>query len=902
MVLEELRAHAEPDAAVVSETARSFLGRRFDFAEPADSDARPARGRQLLGYQQHRFGVGGHPGPFVGRDQELGILRTRWRDAVQGRGQIVALVGEPGIGKSRLLFEFRRALGDEPLTYLEGRGESYGAGIPYLPVIELLKVHFGIGERDDPPATGDKVTGRFAPWGEAIAADASPFLVLLSAPGADPEWQELEPAQRRQRTLDALTRFVLSLSQAQPVMLAIEDLHWIDAETQAFLDRLVVSLPAARVLVLVSYRPEYGHTWGGKSSYTQLRLDPLATASAEELARSLVGADAALQPLTRLLVERTEGNPFFLEESIRTLIETRGLVAERGAYRPGPDVHALEVPPTVRAVLAARIDRLPPEDRQLLQAAAVIGKDVPFALLRAIADVPEPMLQRMLTSLQSAEFLHPTRILPEIEYTFKHALTHDVAYEALHPDRQRALHGRILDAIEKLCADRLTEQVERLAHHAVRGAIWDRAARYLRRAGEKAVARSANREAMALFEQALAALQQLPESPETLSEALNIRIALGPCNGWVHGQAAREYEASHLAARELCLRLDDRPRLFSALWGLWHVSFNRGLYRDARGLAEGLLSLARELGDPVLVLEAHHSLWSSLYGSGDLEAAELHTREGLAQYDSQRHRAYAAVYGGHDTGVCCLNFAALTAWARGYPDRALRYTQNALQLAGQLSHAQSMALALYYAAVVHYHRREHQATVEKAGAALDTAVVHGHRFSADRSAFLARLGLEGTLEESDLTQLHQTARPPWWRWDHTFGFCLLAEAYARAGLPDKGLEVLAEIPEHALETPFGPDVYRCRGELLLGRGDTDPSGAETCFRSAIELARRGGHRSLELRATTSLSRLLAQRGRRDEGRQALGKVYGWFTEGFDTGDLRVARTLLDSLERPGAGA
>jgi len=274
MVLEELRARAEPDAIVVSETARSFLGRRFDFAEPADGDTRPTGGCRLLGYQPHRFGVGGHPGPFVGRDQELGILRSRWQDAVQGRGQLVALVGEPGIGKSRLLFEFRRARGDEPLTYLEGRGESYGAGIPYLPVIELLKVHFGIDERDDPLAIGDKVTGRLRALGQAIAADASPFLVLLGAPGGDREWQELEPAQRRQRTLDALTRFVLSLGQAQPVMLAIEDLHWIDAETQALLDRLVVSLPAARVLVLVSYRPEYGHAWGGKSSYTQLRLDP----------------------------------------------------------------------------------------------------------------------------------------------------------------------------------------------------------------------------------------------------------------------------------------------------------------------------------------------------------------------------------------------------------------------------------------------------------------------------------------------------------------------------------------------------------------------------------------------------------------------------------------------------
>jgi two-component system, NtrC family, response regulator AtoC len=305
-VLEELRAHAGPDTVVVSETARSLLGRRFDFTEPPGGEVAPTSGRRLLGYQQRRFGVGGLPGAFVGRDHELGMLRTRWQGALQGRGQLVALVGEPGIGKSRLLFEFHQALGDESLTYLEGRCESYGGGIPYLPVIEFLKGHFGIGERDDPSATSAKVTAQLHALDKALASDASPFLALLGAPGVDPTWRALEPVQRRQRTLDALTRFVLCLSQPQPALLAIEDLHWIDTETQAFLDRLVVSLPAARLLVLVSYRPEYGHTWGSKSCYTQLRLDSLAPATAEDLARSLVGADVALRPLTRLLVEQAK--------------------------------------------------------------------------------------------------------------------------------------------------------------------------------------------------------------------------------------------------------------------------------------------------------------------------------------------------------------------------------------------------------------------------------------------------------------------------------------------------------------------------------------------------------------------------------------------------------------------
>jgi tetratricopeptide (TPR) repeat protein len=259
----------------------------------------------------------------------------------------------------------------------------------------------------------------------------------------------------------------------------------------------------------------------------------------------------------------------------------------------------------------------------------------------------------------------------------------------------------------------------------------------------------------------------------------------------------------------------------------------------------------------------------------------------------QRHRVYASIYGGHDTGVCCLNFAALTAWTRGYPDRALRYTQEALRLAGQISQPYSRNLALYYAAWVHCQRREHQAAVDKAKAAVANATTHGLR--SDRAALLAHLGHDGVLEEAELARLHQIARPPWWLWTHTFVFCLLAEGYGRAGLPEKGLAVMAEIPEQALETVYGAEVHRCRGELLLRQGDTHTSEAETCFRSAVEFARHGGCRSLELRAATSLSRLLAQLGRREEARQILSEVYGWFTEGFDTSDLRGARTLLDEL-------
>jgi tetratricopeptide (TPR) repeat protein len=828
---------------------------------------------------------------FVGRDVEIEHIRRALALAREGRGQLVAIVGEPGVGKSRLVYEFTHSHRTEDWLILEASSVSYGKATSYLPVIDLLKAYFKVQDRETHREIREKVTGKLLTLDRTFEPILPALLALLDVPVEDTHWQALDPAQRRQRTLEAVKQLLLREGQAQPVLVVFEDLHWIDAETQTLLDGLVESLPTARLLLLVNYRPEYQHGWGRKTYYSQLRLDALPPTSASELLSDLLGDASGLEPVKRLLVKR--GNPFFIEESIRTLVETGALAGARGAYRPTRAIQAIEVPATVQVILAARIDRLPADDKQLLQTASVIGKDVPFVLLHAVTELTESAVHTGLAHLQEAEFLYETRLFPNPEYTFKHALTHEVTYGTLLQERRRALHARIVGAIERFYPDRLTEHVEALAHHAVRGAMWERAGRYLRQAGEKAVARSANREAITLFEQALTALQQLPESPETLGEALDIRIALGPCLGNIHGHGAPEKEASYVAARDLCLRLDNRRRLVPALWGLWHVSFNRGLYREARDLGEELLSLAKELGDPVFLLEAHHALWTTLYGSGDLEAAEFHVQEGLSQYDPERHRADASIYGGHDTGVCCLNFAAATAWTRGYPDRAVRYSQEAVRLARQLSDPSSAAIAHYYAAVVHHWRREHRETVAQAEAALDTARKHG--LPTSRYSLLARLGRDEALEESELAHLYQTARPPWWAWHHTFAFCVIAEAFARADLPDRGLAVLAEIPEHSLETIYSSEIYRCRGEILLRQGAAHASEAESCFRTAVELARHRGCHSLELRAVTSLSRLLQRQGKHEDARHMLAPIYSWFTEGFDTADLRDARTLLHEL-------
>jgi predicted ATPase len=404
---------------------------------------------------------------FVGRQQELTALQQALAQAGAGHGQVVALVGEAGVGKSRLVYEFVHSHHTPGWLVLESASVSYGKATPYFPIIDLLKRYSHVEERDDTRTIRAKVTGQVLTLDAALQEALPALLGLLDALPDDSPFLTLDPPQRRQRTLDALKRLLLRESREQPLLLVFEDLHWIDTETQALLDNLVESLPTARLLLLVNYRPEYRHGWGSKTYYTQVRLDPLPSASVGELLQALLGDDPSLEPLKRLLIERTEGNPFFLEESVRALIETGVLVGVPGAYQLTKPLDRLHVPATVQAVLAARIDRLSAEAKRLLQTAAVIGTEVPLALLQAIAELPEAALHHGLAHVQAAEFLCETRLFPEQVYTFKHALTHEVAYNGLLQARRRALHARIVEVLEALSPDQLAEQVDRLAHHTV---------------------------------------------------------------------------------------------------------------------------------------------------------------------------------------------------------------------------------------------------------------------------------------------------------------------------------------------------------------------------------------------------------------------------------------------------
>jgi class 3 adenylate cyclase/tetratricopeptide (TPR) repeat protein len=556
---------------------------------------------------------------FVGRQQELAGLQQTLERAAAGHGQVAAIVGEPGVGKSRLVYEFIRSHHLQGWLALESASVSYGKATPYFPVIDLLKRYGHIEDHDDTRTIRAKVTGQILTLDDALQDTIPALLALLDALPEDHPFLQLDPPQRRQRTLDALKRVLLRESQVQPLLLVFEDLHWIDSETQALLNSLVESLPTAQLLLLVNYRPEYQHGWGSKTYYTQLRLDPLPPVSADELLQALLGNDPSLALLKQLLIVRTEGNPFFLEESVRTLVETGVLLGERGAYRLAQALPTVQVPATVQAVLAARIDRLPPEEKQLLQTAAVIGTEVPLALLQAMAEGPEETLRRGLTHLQAAEFLYETRLFPEIEYTFKHALTQQVAYETLLQERRRTLHAQIVEALEALAGDRMAEQVERLAHHALRGEAWDRALAYCWQAGEKAMARSASREAVGSFEQALSALSHLPETRDTLEQAIDLRLALAsallPSGDYGHILVClREAES-------LAVALDDPRRLVQVSRLLSRHFYFMGAYDQSMAAAQRALALATADGDAALLALANMRLGIAYHAQGDYRRA-----------------------------------------------------------------------------------------------------------------------------------------------------------------------------------------------------------------------------------------------------------------------------------------
>ena len=643
--------------------------------------------------------------PLVGRSTEIETFRKLVQQATNRRGQLLAMAGEPGVGKSRLVHEFARHQLPPGWLVLEGASVSYGKATPYFPLIEMLRRYFEIADGEGSESIQDRVMTHILELDKVLKDAIPPILSLLGAlpdevhpsaalaefkdvVDATERYLAMDPQQRRRHTLDAVRRVLIRETQRQALLIVFEDLHWIDNETQAFLDSLIESLPMTRILLLVDYRPEYSHRWGDRTYYTQLRVDPLHPTSAEELLQHLLGRNSDLAPLRELLIRRTEGNPFFAEESVRSLVEAGVLVGEKGAYRPRLKIEEIRIPSTVQSVVADRIDRLPIEEKHLLQMAAVIGVIVPSRLLRAVAELSEDEIQRYLAHLQEAEFLYETALFPELEYTFNHALTNEVAYGALINERKIFLHAKIVTALENIVGSNLQDHIEAISQHAYRGQLWEKAVAYSWQSGEKASQRSANQEAREFFQTGLRALAHLPESRANLQQAVDLRLELRNSLYFLS-----EFDELHRCLREaesIAERISDNRRLGRV------INFLNSYYgivgEHHRSIELGTRGLRINNDDVELNTVTHYYMGVAFHHMGQYDQSIDFLRRALSVTQEERFK-YERFGTANVLSVICRIWLAQCCAQLGHFKDGKSLAEEAMTIAKEADHASSLAWA-----------------------------------------------------------------------------------------------------------------------------------------------------------------------------------------------------------------
>ena len=875
---------------------------------------------------------------FVGRQNEIQTMKRAAEQAKAGRGQIVAAVAEAGVGKSRLLFEFKAASRSGWMV-LEAFSVSHGQASAFFPLIDLLYSYFEISSEDDARKRREKINGKVLTLDRSLEDTLQYLYGLLGIDEENNQIGEIQAQTRKHRTLDAVKRIILRESLNQPLIIVFEDLHWIDSESQAFLNMLADSIGTARVLLLVNYRPEYRHQWGSKTYYTQLRLDPLGKESADEMLTAMLGSEIDLAQLKRIIIEKTDGNPFFMEETVQVLLD-EGALVRNGTTRLTKPLRELKIPPTVQAILAARIDRLPPDQKDLLQTLAVIGMEFKLGLVRHIwqppttsglrsanptvattavtpsckeADLGGSDLESMLSELQLGEFIYEHPAVGDLEYTFKHALTHDVAYNSVLVERRRLLHQRIGSRLESIYRDNLGDHVAALTHHYARSGNSAKAVRYCLLALEESEERGSTVETVALFETGLDLLQKLPDDDARAEVELDFRNHAIGAFGDVKGLASPEVERSTERALALCQRPGvNWEKSWRALFALFFVQQMRPNVSRAQAIASELTARAEEHGSKGLLAEAGNWLAYTKMVSGDFESAaavfdrtwtvlESITRAGPAPDRAAGISSPEAIVQRLYTAENNRIISGWNLWFLGYPERA----RERINAAFATPHYRSKSLLgdLHgFASYICELRRETEQMRARAAARLAIATESG--FFSGRALGEIYLGwadaLAGDLEGGiarirvHMAQLKDGGS----EFVTDRGLSFVATALGRAGRFEEGLAALNEaflFSDRSGQRYYQAELHRLKGELLWGHHASNATAAEQSFHTALDISRKQAAKSWELRASNSLARLLRDLNRSDEARQLLTEVYGSFSEGFDTTDLKDAKALLEEL-------
>jgi class 3 adenylate cyclase/predicted ATPase len=905
-----LQSLAEPDSVIISGDTLRLVPGLFVVRSSGNQLLKGAPGPvqvfNVVGESGtlSRLDVAGTAGltQLVGREQEVGLLLDRWERVIEGHGQVVLLSGEAGIGKSRLLQVIKERVTTSPRTRLECRCSPYYEHTPLYPVIDLLPRVFEWSRDDGPAAKLDKLRKQLIAYGVPLF-EALPLLAfLLSLPA--PEDYPLPPMsseRHKRKTLEVLLALLLAIAYDKPVLLTVEDLHWIDSSTLEFLTLLLDHVPTARILMLLAARPSFVPPWTPRAHLTFLTLTRFTHKQTELMVSRVSGGKALPAEIMEQIVAKTDGVPLFVEELTKMVLES-GLVSPKdGEYVLTGPLPPLAIPTTLQDSLMARLDRLV-RVKEVAQIGATLGRAFPYALIQAVHGLDEATLQRELGRLVEAELLYQRGVPPNATYIFKHALIQEAAYQALLKSTRQRYHQRVAQTMVERFPMETEARPEFVAHHFTEAGLAKEAIEYWLRAGQHAVLRSAHAEAVSHFSKALELINTVPETPDRIQTELALHVALGPALMATKGFAALEVEQAYQRALALCRQEKETPRLFPVLRGLWEFYELRGQLRTARELAEQLLSVAETAQDQALLLIANDAVGDTSLWLGEFDSGKRYAERGIALYQRTQHHSLAPLYGGYDAGVACCYFAAHSLWYLGYSDQALKRIHEALSLGRELSHPFSLAHALTFAAWLHQYRREPHLVRELSEEALRLASEQGIAFLIPHGTILRGWALahDGTSEDC-IVQIHkgladyqaigaELERPHW--------LALLADTLRKAGRATEGLraieEALAVVDSCSIRF-CEAELYRLQGELLLTANASADEEAEACFHRALQIASRQDAKAIELRAAMSLARLWHERTRVQAAQHTLVATYGWFTEGFDTADLREAKTLIDEL-------